>query len=57
MEIKLITEKERLTWVKMSREGGKISLKESPIYPLHLGGVWMVGVKGYIGPKFNFFVL
>ena len=22
---------------------------KSPIYPLHLGGVWMVGVRGYIG--------
>jgi hypothetical protein len=26
------------------------SLKQkSPIYPLRLGGVWMVGVRGYIG--------
>jgi hypothetical protein len=23
--------------------------QKSPIYPLHLGGVWMVGVRGYIG--------
>jgi hypothetical protein len=30
MEIKLITEKERLTWVKMSREGGKIFFKRKP---------------------------
>ncbi len=28
-----------------------LNLKKSPIYPLHLGGVWMVGVRGYIGPK------
>jgi len=25
--------------------------KKSPTYPLHLGGVWMVGVRGYIGLK------
>ena len=24
-------------------------MKKNPIYPLHLGGVWMVGVRGYIG--------
>ena len=23
--------------------------KKSPIYPLRLGGVWMVGIRGYIG--------
>ena len=25
--------------------------KKSPTYPLYLGGVWMVGVRGYIGPQ------
>jgi hypothetical protein len=25
--------------------------QKSPIYPLHLGGVWMVGVRGHTGPK------
>jgi hypothetical protein len=25
--------------------------KKSPVYPLHLGGVWMVGVRGYTGQK------
>ncbi len=29
----------------------RASNKKSPTYPLHLGGVWMVGVRGYIGPK------
>jgi hypothetical protein len=28
-------------------------MKKNPIYPLHLGGVWMVGVRGYIGLKIS----
>jgi len=31
-------------------------LIKSPIYPPYLGGVWMVGVRGYIGPQFLGFV-
>ena len=32
-------------------EQAKILRVKSPIYPLRLGGVWMVGVRGYIGLK------
>jgi len=31
-------------------------LTKSPIYPPYLGGVWMVGVRGYIGLQFLGFV-
>ena len=30
--------------------------KKSPIYPPYLGGVWMVGVREYIGLQFLGFV-
>ena len=30
--------------------------QKSPIYPPYLGGVWMVGVRGYVGPQFFDFV-
>jgi hypothetical protein len=29
--------------------------KKSPIYPVQFGGVWMVGVGGYIGPQISNF--
>ncbi len=34
-----------------------MKLKKALYIPLRLGGVWMVGVRGYIGPKNVFLFL